>query len=514
MMKHDPDIGTATLRRDADFDKLTFHPLVLAFPTPTDKQIEQMASDLRRRGARGAGAILRVGDSIIDDPAKVLACQKLGIELEYRQWDGVGSLAEVILQAALPHAHLLSESQRAAIAVPICDELARETTAVRNRGISNLIPGGKTQKTAFPAKYSDAAKMQQPSPTPNDAGAAGDKSALNTAALEEQKRLGRAAEIASDLCHVSARYIYQAKKLREECADLFEQVRAGKLNLSAARVESSKRSREKQLRNVKADITKRNKSEDGDLLIVGDCLVEMGKKPEALYDLIFADPPYNLGWKYDSDPTRDLLPNPRYLEWCERWMKHCARLLRPTGSMFVMIDARWQAKFFVTMENAGLHWRNTIIWRDPFPTHTDLRFQPSARYVHYFTKSTKHFTWNADPVRVPSSRDLHGDKRRVHDKGIVPHDVWDVPEDIWDCPRIVGSADSRVPFKDAPPQVPAMILERIILAASNEGDRVFDPFTGNGTTWRAARQLGRKFTGIERSEKYAAQARQWANSGD
>lgn len=65
-------------------------------------------------------------------------------------------------------------------------------------------------------------------------------------------------------------------------------------------------------------------------------------------------------------------------------------------------------------------------------------------------------------------------------------------------------------FADAPPQVPALILERCILAASNPGDRVFDPFTGNGTTWRAARKLGRAFTGIERSPKYAAQAEQWA----
>ena len=546
MMKHDPEGATATRPRNGElrivnselaqpangrasanskfkiqnsqFGDLQFHPLVLSFPRLSDEKLDELAEEMRMRG--GAVSILRVGEIILDDRNKVLACERAGLRLEFCSWDGGGSLVETIARASLPRANL-SESQRAAIAVPISDELAAETLPGRNR--ANLIPGGPptrngngngangTLKTPFPESYSNAAKVQRrenetKSPEADSSKISDDKTLLNAAAVEEQKRLGRAAERAAQLCSVSPRYVYEAKKLRDFDAKLFGQVLSGQMNLSAARVAISKKQREKSLANCQP--MRSTPQKGGDELIVGDCLSMMAKMPDGGVggvDLVFADPPYNLGWTYDADPTHDLLPAAKYLDWCERWIKHCARLLKATGSFFILTDSRWQARTFVMLENSGLHWRNTIVWRDPFPTHTDQRFQPSARFIHYFAKSTKHFTFNADAVRVPSRRDEIGDARRVHDKGIVPHDVWDEP-------RIVGNSKERVPFEDAPPQVPAAILERIILACSNEGDRVFDPFTGNGTTWRAARKLGRKFTGIERSEKYAEQARQWAFS--
>jgi site-specific DNA-methyltransferase (adenine-specific) len=324
----------------------------------------------------------------------------------------------------------------------------------------------------------------------------------------DEKRLGRAAEIAAELCRVSPRYVYEARKLREADRSIFDEVRAGRMNLSRARVAVSKIQRAKAIAAPQKFSSAKKPTPADDWLIVGDCLQEMAKLPAGSFPLIFADPPYNLGWKYDADPNGDRLPDVRYQDWCQRWIGACARLLSPDGSMFLMIDARWQGRFDVMLRNAGqggLFWRNTIVWHDTFPNHSDGNFQPAARFIHYFTRSAKNFAWNPDAVRVPSRRDELNDSRRAHDKGIVPHNVWDIS-------RVQGNAADRVPFDDAPPQVPAAILERIILAASNPGDRVFDPFTGNGTTWRAARKLGRKFTGIERSEKYAAQARQWAMS--
>lgn len=489
-------------RTEASFGKPQFHPLALVVSQPmNDAQIEEISEGMRRHG--GTTPFLRRGEIILDDPNRFKACQRAGVPLVFQEWDGAEALAVVVTRAILPPHSKLSDSQRAAIAVPISDELAAGTIPARQAGLrrGNNNPAAadsKPPQTAFLEKFPVAAQLQQ-----RGLADSCDKSQPNLIAIEEQKRLGRAAEIAAELVGVSPRYVYDARKLRDENRGLFDQVRLGLINLSKARVAASKLTREKSLN--EKDISIKRNQPGGDEIIVGDCLEKMSKMPEGIFKLIFGDPPYNLGWKYHADPTHDQLPDSRYLEWTERWMRQCARLLTPEGSMFVLIDSRWQGRFDVTLRNVGLHHRNTIVWHDPFPTHTDARFQPAARFLHYFTRSPKNFTFNADAVRIPSRRDEIEDARRVHDKGIVPHDVWDFP-------RIVGNAKERVPFEDAPPQVPAGILHRCILAASNEGDRVFDPFTGNGTTWKSARELGRKFTGIERSPKYAAQARQWAGA--
>lgn len=480
----------------ASFGEFQFHPLVMAFPRLGAAQLEDLADDIRMRGE--AAPILKHGEIILDDFNRCAACKIAGVPIKFREWDGSGSIAEVVAKAILPRTHF-TESQRAAIAVPISDHLAGQTVPA---SFANLRRGKENAKTAFSAKFPDAAKVQHRETSENC-------SVANEPA--EEKRLGRAAEIAAQLCQVSPRYVYEARKLRDVNRDLFNQVRLGLMNLSAARVAVSKIERAKNLPTINGNAIKRNQNGDGDELIVGDCLEKMAKMRDGIFDLVFADPPYNLGVKYDADPTHDLLPDARYQDWCERWMKQCARLLAPTGSIFVMIDARWQGRFDVILRNAGLHWRNTIVWHDTFPNNTDKKFQPAARFIHYFTRSAKNFTFNADDVRVPGGRDRIKDGRRVHDKGVVLHDVWGGADGGGgDVSRIQGNNPERVPFDDAPPQVPAAILERIILAASNAGDRVFDPFTGNGTTWRSARKHGRKFTGIERSAKYSGQARQWA----
>jgi site-specific DNA-methyltransferase (adenine-specific) len=84
---------------------------------------------------------------------------------------------------------------------------------------------------------------------------------------------------------------------------------------------------------------------------------------------------------------------------------------------------------------------------------------------------------------------------------------------VWAFPRVTGNSHDRVHFEDAPPQVPDKLLKRIILVASNPGDMVLDPQCGNGTTIKAALELGRRAQGIERSPLYASQALAWINGG-
>ncbi len=507
--------GAATLKPPAtprvDPDLVTgvngyqFHPLTKSFPRLIGKDLDELVEEIKLR--REPRPILKRGEVILDDPNYFTACTRAGVELKFQEWDGMGSLAVAIARAIIPTIHL-SDSQRATVAADLTDQLAAETLPARQAGLLREKPKRREEEKNGADNNLQKPRFQQTAPLVHKC-TNGELQNIASQNGAVDRGDNRAAAVAAKLCHIGVRNVFKAIKLRKDNPGLFERVRAGLLNLSQATLESDRLARARLLTPA---FPRRAVGQADDELLVGDCVEHMAKMPPkdkeqgGWVDLVFADPPYNLGLPYDSDPTRDQLPSDKYLAFSELWMRHCARLLSPRGSMFVMINDRWQGYFDVLLRKIGLHHRRTIIWHDNFPNHTDANFQPAARFILYFTKSNKpgEFTWNADPIRIPSRRDEIGDSRRVHAKGIVPHDVWD------DINRVAGNAKDRVPWPDAPPQVPAPILRRILLAASNPGDRVLDPFAGNCTTWKECKALGRKFTGIERSAKYAKQGRQWA----
>ncbi len=469
-------LATLTLRPSPE--ELEIHQFCDCIPGLAQEELNRLAEDIRRAGR--TAPFLTAGGKIIERD-RFLACKAAKVPVELEAWDGYDSLAETVARLNLPRLYL-SESQRACVAVPLAEQISLENSARRTRGLKR---GQESDISAF---------LENP-PVSLILGSRGKDGAAYV----------KSAELAAKICHVSRAYVELANKLREQSRDIFGMVLAGKLNLSQGRLLASKNSRADQLSNIQLDSVKHDPNWIQDELIVGDCLLKMPKMKDKSFPLIFADPPYNNGWKYDADPSKDKIPEERYLEISERWMRQCARLLTPNGSLFVMIDGNYQGRFDVKLRNIGLNWRDTIVWHDNNPEYTESKFLGAARFILYFTKSPTKMIWNADAVREPSARDLLEDSRRVHDRGRVLHNVWDVP-------RIAGNAAERVPFEDAPPQTPQKILRRIVLAASNPGDRVFDPFAGNGTTWRAAREAGRRFTGIERSKLYAEQARAWVQA--
>ena len=486
----------AIKRRDplSGVDDLEIHPLCNCIPGLPQAELDRLADEIHRIGR--SAPFLTAGGKIMERD-RFLACKAAKVAIEFEPWDGFDSLVETIARLNLPRLYL-TESQRAAVAVPISEQISTERSDRRTAGLltekwQRQATSEIASKTAFSANATVVLNLARRCNSPE------------TQVGDSGSEYVRSVELAAQICHVSPAYITLAKSLRDESRDIFDMVLSGKLNLSQARLLASKNSRANQLSSFQLDSIKSNPNWVEDELFAADCLQKMPKMRDKIFPLIFADPPYNNGWKYDADPNRDNLPEQQYLDWSERWMRQCARLLTGNGSLFLMIDGNYQGRFDVILRNLGLHWRDTIIWHDNNPEYTDDKFQGAARFILYFTKSPSKIIWNPEPIREPSARDLLGDARRVHDRGRVPHNVWDIP-------RIPGNAAERAPFEDAPPQVPQKLLRRIILAASNPGDRIFDPFTGNGTTWRAAREAGRKFTGIERSKKYAEQAAKWVHA--
>jgi len=232
-------------------------------------------------------------------------------------------------------------------------------------------------------------------------------------------------------------------------------------------------------------------------IVAGDAIEVLGGWPAECVDLVFADPPFNIG--YDYDTYRDNLPPKEYLDWTEAWIDACLRVLKPTGTFWIAIGDEYAAEVRVMMRRRAML-RNWVVWHYTFGQNCKKKFNRSHAHLFYFVKDPEAFTFNEDDpsVRVPSDRQLKYNDKRANPKGKLPGDVWN------EFPRVCGTFKERVGWH--PCQMPLALLERIVLACSNPGDVVLDPFAGSGTTLVAAARHGRRWVGVELSADYAKRA--------
>jgi site-specific DNA-methyltransferase (adenine-specific) len=251
-------------------------------------------------------------------------------------------------------------------------------------------------------------------------------------------------------------------------------------------------------------------------IIHGDSIKTLNDGPEGWVDLVFADPPFNIGYLYHG--YNDERNDKEYLDFSRDWMKSVHRALKPSGSFFLAIGDEYAADLCViARRDVGFHLRNWIIWHYTFGQQPKSKFARSHTHILYFTKDPKQFTFNADAVRVASARQTTYADRRANPKGKLPDDVWflrpqEAPEpmfapdgDTWNVSRVCGTFKEREGWHGC--QMPIAVLNRIILSASNPEDIVLDPFNGSGTTVVAAALLGRKYVGIDQSAEYVEYAR-------
>lgn len=248
----------------------------------------------------------------------------------------------------------------------------------------------------------------------------------------------------------------------------------------------------------------------------GDCIAGMKKMSAGSVQLVFADPPFNIGYEYDEYDDRK--ESEAYLDWSRDWIKQVHRVLTDDGTFWLAIGDEYAAELKLIAQNdAGFHCRSWVIWYYTFGVNCQKKFNRSHAHLFHFVKDPKQFTFNDEAIRVPSARQLvYGDKR-ANPRGRLPDDTWilrpqDVGEggfapdhDAWYFPRVAGTFKERAGFHGC--QMPEQLLGRIIRVSSNEGDTVMDPFTGSGTTLVVAKKLHREWIGFELSKEYAAQAR-------
>ncbi len=250
-----------------------------------------------------------------------------------------------------------------------------------------------------------------------------------------------------------------------------------------------------------------------------DCVEAMNDMDAGCVDLAFADPPFNIGYKYDV--YNDKQETKAYLDWSRTWISGVHRVLKPDGAFWLAIGDDYAAELKVLSQDIGFHCRSWVVWYYTFGVHCTKKFSRSHAHIFHFVKDEKHYKFNAPAVAVPSARQLVYNDARANKAGRMPDDTWilrpqnmadgfNPDEDTWYFPRVAGTFKEREGFHGC--QMPEQLLGRVIKVASDEGDLVLDPFSGSGTTLTVAKKLGRQYVGFDISDEYIARGLSRLNS--
>jgi len=254
---------------------------------------------------------------------------------------------------------------------------------------------------------------------------------------------------------------------------------------------------------------------DRNSLVQGDCIEGLAELEPGSVDLVFADPPFNIGYEYDV--YEDKKAADHYLDWSREWMEGVKRALKPDGTFWLAIGDDFAAELKVLAQReVGFYCRSWVIWYYTFGVNCTKKFSRSHTHLFHFVKDPKNFTFNADAIRVPSARQMVYADSRANAKGRLPDDTWILrPQDLADgfaadesvqyFPRVCGTFKERAGFHGC--QMPEQLLARIIRVSSHPGELVLDPFSGSGSTLIVAKKLERDYLGFELSKNYAERVR-------
>lgn len=255
------------------------------------------------------------------------------------------------------------------------------------------------------------------------------------------------------------------------------------------------------------------------ILYQGDCLNFLDTLPDTSVDLVFADPPFNLGKHYGKNIS-DRLESEEYLEWSKQWLAQSIRVLKPGGSLFVFNLPKWCIEYGAYLNQQGMDFRHWIACRMPKAFPRGNRMSPAHYGLLYYTKGEPAvFNKIYTPIQIcrhcgGEIRDYGGHRKKLNAKGINLMDVWDAPEEVWEDTFSSDTTETlwtlaEEMWTDIPPvrhrqhkkrganELAPIMLERIIAMASNPGQVVIDPFGGSGTTFYAAEKLHRYWLGTE-----------------
>ena len=245
----------------------------------------------------------------------------------------------------------------------------------------------------------------------------------------------------------------------------------------------------------------------------GDCIKVLNEKiDEQSVDLIFADPPYNLsgnGLKWEGNKTGgdwymvneewDKMTAPEYMQFTKKWIGACYKVLKDNGSIYISCTYHNLSEVMIVLKQLNFKINNVIVWQkiNAMPNMTKRVFTHSTEFVVWAVKGKKWIFNYQELKKINPEKQKDSSLKQMRD--------------VWSLPLVQGK--ERLRGKDGralhPTQKPEEMLKRIIIASSNKGNLILDPFLGSGTTAVVAEKLSRNWIGIEKSRKYieAAQKR-------
>ena len=258
----------------------------------------------------------------------------------------------------------------------------------------------------------------------------------------------------------------------------------------------------------------------------GDVLDVLKTLPPKKYGLIVSSPPYNIGKGYEKQTN---LSFEKYIEWLDNVIGELVKHLDEKGSICWQVGSYIKdgeifpldIYFYQSFKKRGLRLRNRIVWRFNFGLHSTRRLSGRYETLLWFTKSDD-YVFNLDPIRVPQ---LYPGKRHAERKGRGkipsgnplgknPSDYWEFSaaeyfkeNPVWEIPNVKANHPEKTIY---PCQFPTELVERCILALTNPGDSILDPFVGTGTSVIAALKHGRSGVGIDKEETFVKLANERA----
>ena len=237
-----------------------------------------------------------------------------------------------------------------------------------------------------------------------------------------------------------------------------------------------------------------------DKVIIGDSFSVFDRLPDGFADLLIADPPYNIDKDFGGSKFKKM-SDEQYEEYTELWIKSILHTLKDNASIYVCCDWKSSSAIERVLKNFFVV-RNRITWQREKGRGALSNWKNGMEDIWFATKG-RDYTFNADAVKIrrkvvaPYTKDgMPKDWEKTENgnfRNTYPSNFWDdISVPYWSMPENTAH----------PTQKPEKLLAKLILASSNIGDTVFDPFLGSGSTAVTAKKLGRHYVGIEKNEQY------------
>jgi site-specific DNA-methyltransferase (adenine-specific) len=230
-------------------------------------------------------------------------------------------------------------------------------------------------------------------------------------------------------------------------------------------------------------------------LFKGDCLDVLASLDDGSVDVVFADPPFNLNKDYGKG-INDALGELEYLDWCQRWIKECVRVLAPGGAFWLYNLPKWNIELGHQLNGSSMTFRHWVALDIKMMMPIPGRLYPAHYSLLYYTKG-KPKTFARPRVPIPACRHCGGDikdygghRNKLNPEGLNLSDVWtDIPPVRHRTTKWRGAN-----------ALSEKLLERVLKISSAEGDVILDPFGGSGTTYAVAERMHRRWIGSELGE--------------